>query len=127
MQPKNVSPQILCYKNISTPHPPYAHPTSTMHAPYIHLTSTLHHPTSTSTLHRVELKSATKFPSSPCQASVSTQGTKRKLLLAEDGTLYKVKRSKLGNNVGRGQLSTVYLYYIVISFRNKLFYTSICV
>ena len=31
------------------------------------------------------------------------KGQKRKLLLAEDGTVYKVKRSKLENNVEAGQ------------------------
>ena len=35
--------------------------------------------------------------------SVEHKGVKRKLLLAEDETVYKVKRSKLENNVEAGQ------------------------
>ena len=35
--------------------------------------------------------------------SVEHKGQKRKLLLAEDGTVYKVKRSKMENNVEAGQ------------------------
>jgi len=34
--------------------------------------------------------------------SVEHKGHKRKLLLTEDGTVYKVKRSKLENNVEAG-------------------------
>ena len=34
---------------------------------------------------------------------VEHKGQKRKLLLAEDGTVYKVKRSKMENNVEAGQ------------------------
>jgi len=34
--------------------------------------------------------------------SVEHKGQKRKLLLTEDGTVYKVKRSKLENNVEAG-------------------------
>ena len=63
--------------------------------------------------------------SSFCLASVPNPWNtrtkqKRKLLLAEDGTVYKVKRSKMENNVEAGQyvLYTVYLYYIVV-FYNK--------
>ena len=41
--------------------------------------------------------------SSFCVKSVKHKGQKRKLLLAEDGTIYKVKRSKLENNVEAGQ------------------------
>ena len=37
--------------------------------------------------------------SSFCVKSVEHKGQKRKLLLAEDGTVYKVKRSKLENIV----------------------------
>ena len=37
-----------------------------------------------------------------CQASVS-KGQKRKLLLAEDGKVYKVKRSRIENNVEVGE------------------------
>ena len=33
------------------------------------------------------------------EKSVEHKGQKRKLLLTEDGTVYKVKRSKLENNV----------------------------
>ena len=66
--------------------------------------------------------------SSFCVKSVEHKGQKRKLLLAEDGTVYKVKRSKMENNVEAGQcLNTVYLYYIVIFLRNKLLQTLICV
>ena len=52
--------------------------------------------------------------SSFCVKSVEHKGQKRKLLLAEDGTVYKVKRSKNGEQC-RGWaicLNTVYLYYI---------------
>ena len=35
--------------------------------------------------------------------SVEHKGQKRKLLLAEDGTVYKVKRSRMENNVEAGQ------------------------
>ena len=35
--------------------------------------------------------------------SVEHKGQKRKLLLAEDETVYKVKRSKMENNVEAGQ------------------------
>ena len=35
--------------------------------------------------------------------SVEHKGQKRKLLLAEDGTVYKVKRSKMENSVEAGQ------------------------
>ena len=35
--------------------------------------------------------------------SVEHKGQKRKLLLTEDGTVYKVKRSKLENNVEAGK------------------------
>ena len=35
--------------------------------------------------------------------SVEHKGVKRKLLLAEDGTVYKVKRSRMENNVEAGQ------------------------
>ena len=35
--------------------------------------------------------------------SVEHKGQKRKLLLAEDGTVYKVKRSGMENNVEAGQ------------------------
>ena len=52
------------------------------------------------------------------------KGQKRKLLLTEDGTVHTVKPSKLENTVGPGQ--HVYLYYIVIFIRNKLFQTPIC-
>ena len=34
---------------------------------------------------------------------VEYKGVKRKLLLAEDGTVYKVKRSRMENNVEPGQ------------------------
>ena len=34
---------------------------------------------------------------------VEHKGQKRKFLLAEDGTVYKVKRSKMENNVEAGQ------------------------
>ena len=39
------------------------------------------------------------------------KGQKRKLLLTEDGTVYKVKRTKLENTINPGQyvLRTVYL------------------
>ena len=52
--------------------------------------------------------------------SVEHKGQKRKLLLTEDGTVYKVKRSKLENNVEAGQyvqINTAYLYYIVIVYK----------
>ena len=35
--------------------------------------------------------------------SVEHKGQKRKLLLAEDGKVYKVKRSRMENNVEAGQ------------------------
>ena len=38
-----------------------------------------------------------------CVKPVKHKGQKRKLLLVEDGTVYKVKRSKLENNVEAGQ------------------------
>ena len=38
-----------------------------------------------------------------CVKFVEHKGQKRKLLLAEDGTVYKVKRSKLGNIVEAGK------------------------
>ena len=38
-----------------------------------------------------------------CVKSVEHKGQKRKLLLAEDGTVYKVKRSKLENIVEAGK------------------------
>ena len=38
-----------------------------------------------------------------CVKSVEQKGQKRKLLLAEDGTVYKVKQSKMENNVEAGQ------------------------
>ena len=41
--------------------------------------------------------------SSFCVKSVEHKGQKRMLLLAEDGTVYKVKRSKMENNVEAGQ------------------------
>ena len=41
--------------------------------------------------------------SSFCVKSVEHKGQKRKLLLAEDGTVYKVKRSKLENIVEAGK------------------------
>ena len=41
--------------------------------------------------------------SSFCVKSVEHKGQNRKLLLAEDGTVYKVKRSKLENIVEAGQ------------------------
>ena len=41
--------------------------------------------------------------SSFCVKSVKHKGQNRKLLLAVDGTVYKVKRSQLENNVEAGQ------------------------
>ena len=52
--------------------------------------------------------------SSFCVKSVEHKGQKRKLLLVEDGTVYKVKRLKNGEQC-RGWticLNTVYMYYI---------------
>ena len=54
---------------------------------------------------------------------------KRKLLLAEDGTVYKVKRSKMENNVEAGQYVEYRLFVLatlLYSIRNKLFQTLIC-
>ena len=64
--------------------------------------------------------------------SVEHKGHKRKLLLVEDGTIYKVKRSKLENTcrIRTICLRTVCLYYTVIFYiflRNKLIQTLICV
>ena len=63
---------------------------------------------------------------------VEHKGHKRKLLLVEDGTIYKVKRSKLENTcrIRTICLRTVCLYYTVIFYiflRNKLIQTLICV
>ena len=64
--------------------------------------------------------------SSFCVKSVQHKGQKRKLLLAENGTVYKVKRSKMENNVEAGQY--VQIPFICVTFlRNKLFQTLICV
>ena len=42
---------------------------------------------------------------------VKHKGLKRKLLLAEDGTVYKVKRSKMENNVkAKNYLFVLYCY-----------------
>ena len=45
--------------------------------------------------------------------SVEHKGVKRKLLLAEDGTVYKVKRSRMENNVEAGQYMFKYRLFVL--------------
>ena len=61
-----------------------------------------------------------------CVKSVEHKGQKRKLLLAKDGTVYKVKRSKLENIVEAGKYIEI-LFICIIFLRNKSFQTLICV
>ena len=48
-------------------------------------------------------KASVKLLSSFCVKSVEHKGQKRKLLLTEDATVYKVKRSKMENIVEAGK------------------------
>ena len=53
--------------------------------------------------------------SSFCVKSVEHKGQKRKLLLEEDGTVYKVKRSKMENYVEAGlRLDNMFKYRLFV-------------